>query len=129
MVLNNVILSTPIVYIVLVIINLFIILHGHSMKFTENLSDIFKLSIPCIVREIAPTKCVFLLIPQRVGEANLMFVLIKYVHTVVIISGISCHMFSSYNTDRQRNMSYFCAVAKFYSKISKNNYTHLQSTV
>ena len=32
MVLNNVILSIPIVCIVLVIINIFIILHGHTMK-------------------------------------------------------------------------------------------------
>ena len=32
MVLNNVILSTPIVCIVLVIINISIILHGHTMK-------------------------------------------------------------------------------------------------
>jgi len=31
-VLNNVILSTPIVCIVLVIVNIFIILHGHTMK-------------------------------------------------------------------------------------------------
>ena len=36
MVLNNVILSTPIVCIVLVVINIFIILHGHTMKEEES---------------------------------------------------------------------------------------------
>ena len=46
MVLNNVILSTPIVCIVSVIINIFIILHGHTMK---QIGSRFRRVIGCAV--------------------------------------------------------------------------------
>jgi len=46
--LNIVILSTPIVCIVLVIINIFIILHGHTMKF------VYQTTYVCIQLETYP---------------------------------------------------------------------------
>ena len=46
MVLNNLILSTPIVCIVLVIINIFIILHGLKMKHLTNICHLWILATP-----------------------------------------------------------------------------------
>jgi len=48
-VLNNVILSTPIVCIVLVIINISIILHGHTMKIKNNIRNNYYDRIVCMM--------------------------------------------------------------------------------